>query len=215
MLGFKEKKQKKEEQAASAKADAEFQAKYVAKQEKRKVEKNIAEIDKSIANFIAKAAEAKAKGYTDIYKKSISFIKTARVRKKQAEMFLFQMDAMQEMQNISKNSSELLTSMNNVMNSLGALSLDRAVVMTTQRDFLKTQTELDKQSDNIENALSGMEMQIMDDDGLDALSDDGIEAEIAALMAGNSADALSVGSSVSVEKNADSEMEYLQKMLNN
>lgn len=58
-------------------------------------------------------------------------------------------------------------------------------------------------------------MQIMDDDGLDALSDDGIEAEIAALMAGNSADALSGGSSVSVEKNADSEMEYLQKMLNN
>lgn len=214
-MGFKNKKQMKEEAAAAARAEAEFKAKYTAKQEKRNVEKNISEIDKSIAGFIARAAEAKSKGYTDMYRKCISFIKVARMRKKQAEMFLFQIDAMQEMQSISKNSNALLGSIKNIMTTLGGLSVDKAVISAMSGDFQKTQMELDKQSGNIEMALSGLEMQMpYDEDDADSLADSEIEREIDNYAASNSVD-VSEKSETATEKSIDSEMDYLQSLLKN
>ena len=85
----KEKKEKAMADAAAAAADAEFQAKFAAKQERKKVEKTISEIDKSLEGLMAKAAESKSKGYEDVYRQCISMIKVARGRKMQAEKFLF------------------------------------------------------------------------------------------------------------------------------
>jgi hypothetical protein len=121
----KEKKLKRQQAEEDAKANAEFEAKFAAKTEKKKVEKTIAEVDKSLQILMNKAAEAKSKGYEDVYRQCVGMIKITKGRKIQAEKFLFQMDAMQEIQNVSKNSMELLGSMNNIMSSLGKLSLLR------------------------------------------------------------------------------------------
>ena len=212
-------KKKKAEEEAAAKAEAEYQAKFAAKQEKKKVEKTVTEIDKSIANFIAKAAEAKQKGYADMYRQCISFIKTARVRKKQAEMFLFQVDAMQEMQNIAKNSSELLNSMNTVMNTLGKLSVDKSVLLKSQKDFMTAQTELNKQTDSIGMALSSMDDFMMgSEDSSVSFADEDIDAEINAFMqSGTTYSAAStVGnttSSASTDNKMNDDMANLRNML--
>lgn len=212
MFNLKERKKKKEEELSKMKADAEFNAKYTAKQERKNVEKVIVEIDNSIKVFYDKAIEAKNKGYNDMYKKCISFIKIAKMRKKQADMFLFEMDAMQQMQSISKNSKELFTSMKSVMGTLGKLSIDKAVISNMNTDFRKTQAELDKQSSNIEMALSGMEMQITDNFDDDEISDDEIEMEISGMM--NKSDNTKSDFKTS-DRSADDEMEYLQSLLKN
>lgn len=212
MFNLKERKKKKEEELSKMKADAEFNAKYTAKQERKNVEKVIVEIDNSIKVFYDKAIEAKNKGYNDMYKKCISFIKIAKMRKKQADMFLFEMDAMQQMQSISKNSKELFTSMKSVMGTLGKLSIDKAVISNMNTDFRKTQAELDKQSSNIEMALSGMEMQITDNFDDDEISDDEIEMKISGMM--NKSDNTKSDFKTS-ERSADDEMEYLQSLLKN
>ena len=133
----KEKKQQEAEAAAAAKEEAEYEAKFAAKQERKKAAKIIVEMDKSIQTFTQKAAEAKAKGYTTIYKQCVSFIRTAKAKQRQAEEFVYQIDAMLEMHNMAKNSSELLNSISNVMNTLGKISLDKSVLMANQRDFQK------------------------------------------------------------------------------
>lgn len=212
MFNLKERKKKKEEELSKMKADAEFNAKYTAKQERKNVEKLIVEIDNSIKVFYDRAIEAKSKGYNDMYKKCISFIKIAKMRKKQADMFLFEMDAMQQMQSISKNSKELFTSMKNVMGTLGKLSIDKAVISNMNTDFQKTQQALDKQSSNIEMALSGMEMQITDNFDDDEISEDDIELEISGMM--NKSDNIKSDFKAS-ERSADDEMEYLQSLLKN
>ena len=89
-------KKKQQEAAENAKAEAEWEAKYAAKTEKKKVQKLIAEIEQKEQALIKNAAEAKSKGYMDVYRTQISFIKVARTRKMQAEKFLFQVDAMEE-----------------------------------------------------------------------------------------------------------------------
>lgn len=212
MFNLKERKKKKEEELSKMKADAEFNAKYTAKQERKNVEKLIVEIDNSIKVFYDRAIEAKSKGYNDMYKKCISFIKIAKMRKKQADMFLFEMDAMQQMQSISKNSKELFTSMKNVMGTLGKLSIDKAVISNMNTDFQKTQQALDKQSSNIEMALSGMEMQITDNFDDDEISEDDIELEISGMM--NKSDNIKSDFKAS-KRSADDEMEYLQSLLKN
>ncbi len=211
----KEKKRKLAEEQEAAKADAEFEAKFTAKQEKKKVEKIVGEMDKTINTLVARAAGAKAKGYTDIYKNCLSLIKVARARKKQAETFLFQMEAMQEMQALAKSSQELLGSMGSVMNSLGKLSLDKTVMLNSQKDFLATQRELEKQSMNIETYLSTMESNVDDGaDGAQEFSDGDIEAEIDKFMVGNSINASSASSSQGGNDGGE-DMEYLKKMLQN
>ena len=182
----KEKKLKRQQAEEDAKANAEFEAKFAAKTEKKKVEKTIAEVDKSLQILMNKAAEAKSKGYEDVYRQCVGMIKITKGRKIQAEKFLFQMDAMQEIQNVSKNSMELLGSMNNIMSSLGKLSLDRNVLATTQRNFAQAQRELDVQSNTIEGFIEGMTMNMPEDDVLSAgVSDTDIDADIDAMILGN------------------------------
>lgn len=182
----KEKKLKRQQAEEDAKANAEFEAKFAAKTERKKVEKTIAEVDKSLQVLMSKAAEAKSKGYEDVYRQCVGMIKITKGRKIQAEKFLFQMDAMQEIQNVSKNSMELLGSMNNIMSSLGKLSLDRNVLATTQRNFAQAQRELDVQSNTIEGFIEGMTMNMPEDDVLSAgVSDSDIDADIDAMLLGN------------------------------
>lgn len=186
LFGNKEKERQKKEAAEAARMEAEYEAKYKAKQEKKKVEKLVADIDKSLETLMQRAANAKAEGYAEIYRQCILLIKTARARKKQAKMFLFQMEAMEEMQQISKNSNELLGSINVIMNSLGKLSVDKSVMMNTQKDFMAAQRELSKQSANLDQFLSGMEMNIDDSDmDVDQFSDSAIEGDIESYMMGN------------------------------
>lgn len=208
-----EKRLQKEREAEEAKANAEFDAKLTAKQERKKVEKTVAEMDKSVSTLMERAAGAKVKGYTDMYRMCISMIKVARARKRQAEMFLFQMDAMQEMQKLANDSQALLGSMSAVMNSLGKLSLDKTVMLNSQRDFASVQRELERQTMNIDSFLGGMEMQLPDD-GFDTtdLSDSSIEAEIDEFINGGTVniDAASPSST----GNTDADMERIKQLLN-
>lgn len=182
------KKQLKAEAAAAAKEDAVREAIYNAKCERKKIEKTVVAMDKTVGDLMAKAADAKVKGYTDIYNNCISMIKVARARKKQSEMFIFQIDAMMTMRDLAQNSTSLLESMGTVMNSLGALSLDKGSMMNSQRDFMKIQSELDRQTATIESFLSGMEMNLPDSGlNVDDFSNATIEAEIDALINGSSA----------------------------
>ncbi len=206
---------KRLENIANARADAEFEAKYAAKQEKKRVEKMITEIDQSVQSLITKAAAAKQKGYTGVYRQCVSFIKVARARRQQAEMFLFQVDAMQDMKSLADSSKDLLGSMGNIMNTLGKLSMDKEVMMSAQRDFANTQRELEKQTANIDMFLSGMEMSMPDDMGMDAslFSDADIDAEIDSFIVDST---LKNAGNISGEASdsQDAEIDYLKQMLN-
>ena len=56
----------------------------------------------------------------------------------QAEKFLFQVDAMETMKSISDSSTGLLNSMSSIAATLGSLTIDKAAMMETQRNFVKT-----------------------------------------------------------------------------
>ena len=206
----KEKKQKRLEAEAAAKEDAEFEAKMVAKQEKKKVSKTIDDVDKAMKALMEKAAAAKSKGYEDIYRQCLSLIKVTKARKMQAEKFLFQVEAMETMQSISQGSESLLQSMNSIMGTLGKLSVDKSVMLNTQKNFGETQRKLEMESNNLEQFLSGMEMHF-DDGSSEQFSDSTIEDEVNQFMLGNAID----DSKVSVSSSgADSELEAMKKMLN-
>ena len=206
----KEKKQKRLEAEAAAKEEAEFEARMVAKQEKKKVNKTIEDVDKAMKALIEKAAAAKSKGYQDIYRQCLSLIKVTKARKMQAEKFLFQVEAMETMQSISKGSESLLQSMNSIMGTLGKLSVDKSVMINTQKNFGETQRKLEMESNNLEQFLSGMEMHF-DDGSSEQFSDSSIEDEVNQFMLGNAID----DSKVSVSSSgADSELEAMKKMLN-
>lgn len=212
LFGNKEKQRQKQEAEEAARLDAEYEAKYKTKQEKKRVEKLIADVDKSMEQMVARAASAKAEGYTEIYRQCILLIKTAKARKKQAKMFLFQMEAMEQMQELSKSSNELLGSMNTIMTSLGKLSLDKTVMMNTQKDFAATQRELNRQSASLDQFLSGMEMHIDDSDmDTDQFSDSAIEEEIDSFMLGKQINASTVSSTGG--GNGKSELDDIAKQL--
>ena len=215
MFNNKEKKRLKAEAEAKAKEEAEFEAKFTAKQERKKVEKIIAEVDKSEKALLVKAAEAKQKGQTAIYANYVTAIKVARSRKHQAETFLAQVDVMQEMQSITNSSKELLSSMGNIMNSLGKLTLDRSAMMDTQRDFARVQQDLDRQGGTIEQFLSNMEMMIPTDDSpvVGVSVDKDIDAEIDALLVNKSLGGSAAFSSSSSSQNEDEELKKMQELL--
>ncbi|MBO7149323.1 MAG: hypothetical protein J6V71_00350 [Clostridia bacterium] len=206
MLSRAEKKQRALEAAEAAKAEAEYNAKYAAKQERKKVEKMVAEFDKSISSLMEKAANAKVKGYEEIYRQCLMFIKIAKGRKKQAETFLFQMDAMQEMASISKSSTQMLSSMNNIMESLGKISLDKSVMHETQASFRKAEQGLNKQSMAIDQFLGGMEMSFSDE-GMESEAD--IENEIGNYISEKKIDSASVDAS----SGQSDDMSYYQQLL--
>lgn len=159
----KEKQARLAQEAEDAKMQAEFDAKYTAKTKKKEVQKMIAAIDKTEKELIASAASAKAKGYADVYKNIVSSIKIARARKMQAEKFLFQIDSMEKMKSISDSSVGLLGAMNEIMGTLGKLSIDPAAMMESSKNFAKTQQLLEKQGMQIEQVTSSMEMVMPDD----------------------------------------------------
>ncbi len=171
----------------NARLDAEFEAKFKAKQERKKIEKTINEIDASEQKLIAKAADAKTKGYRDVYGQCVTMIKVTRARKRQAEKFLFQMDAMQEMQSLSKGSMDLLNSIRTIADSLGKLSLDKSALMAAQKDFASVERELEKQSASLDIATDGFDsiMSTTDADFGD-FADSSIDAEIESFIMGNS-----------------------------
>ena len=208
LFNNKEKKKQQEEAAEQARQDALYEAKFAAKQERKKVEKTIDEIDKSLSGLMTKAADAKAKGYNDVYRQCVMMIKVAKGRRMQAEKFLFQMDAMQEIQNISKSSTELLGSMSTIMGSLGKLSLDRSVLLNTQKTFGQAQRELDVQSNTIEGFIEGMTMNMPEDDVLSGgMADSDIEADIDAMILGGQI------SSAKVSAGGADDMADLRKLL--
>jgi hypothetical protein len=187
-------KRKQQEAIDNAKAEAEWEAKYAAKTEKKKVQKLIAEIEQKEQALIKNAAEAKSKGYMDVYRTQISFIKVARTRKMQAEKFLFQVDAMETMKSISDSSTGLLNSMSAIAATLGSLTIDKAAMMETQRNFVKTQEQLSRQNDMLEEFSSSMEMTMDEVDvsdlesgygDLDKLIENDIESFIQNSNAGN------------------------------
>lgn len=223
-MGFfgknKDKQKQTAEELENARFEAESEAKFVAKQEKRNIERTINDIDKSIGVFVQKAAEAKAKGYSGIYQQCIGFIKAAKVRKIQAEQYLFQIDAMSEMKNIAGASKNLLKSMNNVMGTLGKFSLDKVAMMNMQKDFAKVQMELDRQSSSIENSLQGFENFADNTDfiGDVGFSDGDIEAEINQFMTGytpaqSSGFGAPSGSSGQTEAEMEADLKKLKSLL--
>lgn len=209
----KKSKEEKAKLAEKAKFEAEINAKVAANTERKKVEKMIGEIDKSISDLMAQAADAKRKGYAPVYKQCLSFIKVAKARKAQAEMFLAQISAMQQMKKLADNSKSLLGSMNSIMSSLGKISMDPEVMRGIQKDFMTAQADLDRQSGKIDTFLDGMEMMIPEDMDLDTeqYQDDEIEAEIDSLLATGALHNLGTGSHTA---SADDTMDYLNRILN-
>lgn len=204
-------KERKALEEAKAREQAEWEAKYEAKNRKKEIQKLIAEIEKSERVIIANAAAAKAKGYSDVYSVQLSALKVARARKTQAEKFLFQIDTMEQMKSISGNSQKLLSAMGGIMNTLGKLALDKDEMKKSQVNFNSAQKNLDKQSMTIEQFYSQMEMTLPEEES-DILGDIGfsgadLEGEISSYMSGESS-----GGSASSADSGD-EIEKLRAML--
>ena len=153
-------KRKEQEAAENAKQEADIQTKIIVKTKKKEVLKLIEEITRKEQDLIKGAAEAKAKGFMDIYRNQISFIKIARARKVQAEKFLYQINAMETMKSIADSSSGLLNAMGAIADSLGAFTLDKGAMLEVQKSFAKTQEQLDRQNLLLDEFTSGMEMSM-------------------------------------------------------
>ena len=121
------------------------------------------------------------------------------------------MDTMQEMQSLSKNTESLLGSMNTIMSSLGKLSLDRTAIMASQKNFAEAQREQQRQSDSIEQALSGLEYMV-DDGGDEEQIDDEWAENLIANKALNSA-INSASASTNSASSDDKEMEQWKGLL--
>ena len=204
-------KERKALEEAKAREQAEWEAKYEAKNRKKEIQKLIAEIEKSERVIIANAAAAKAKGYSDVYSVQLSALKVARARKTQAEKFPFQIDTMEQMKSISGNSQKLLSAMGGIMNTLGKLALDKDEMKKSQVNFNSAQKNLDKQSMTIEQFYSQLEMTLPEEES-DILGDIGfsgadLEGEISSYMSGESS-----GGSASSTDSGD-EIEKLRAML--
>lgn len=188
MLSSKERKRLKAEAEQKAREEEEFNAKYTAKQECRKIEKTIAEMNKKESLLMQKAAEAKQKGQVSIYRNYVSGIKVVRASKQQAENCLAQVDMMQTMQSITGSTKELLDSMGNIMSTLGKITLDKNAIINAEKDFAHAQQELDKQGAMLDQYFSGMEMVMPDEESSMAMSgvDKGIDSEIDSMILNNS-----------------------------
>ena len=210
-------KEKKELEALQAREQAESDAKYAAKIRKREIQKLIGEIEKSEQQIIASAASVKVKGYNDLYRTQLSALKVARARKAQAEKFLYQIEIMENMKTLSDSSTKLLGAMGDIMNTLGKLTMDPAMMKKNQMDFMSAQRNLEQQSFSIEQFFAQMEAGLPDED--DAMmmdvdySHDELDREINAYILGQGG---TVGApEQNVSKAANDEMEQLRQMLNN
>lgn len=212
-----EKRKKKAEEAERAKqeaqANAEFEAKFTAKQERKKIEKMVSDLDKSCNELLQKAVEAKAKNQGQIYRTYTSALKVARARKAQAENFLAQVDAMQQMQSIANGSKELLNSMNTIMSSMGKLTIDPRAMMESQKNAAALGQSLDMQNQRIDSFFGTLSDMIPDatEDSLSMADvDRDIDSEVNAILRGNA----SAGTSSSGSTDTSSDLADLKRMLN-
>ena len=210
-------KEKKEIEAQQAREQAEWDAKFAAKQEKKKIQKLITDIEKSEKEIIANAAAAKTKGYNDVYRVQLSALKVARARKTQAEKFLFQIDTMEKMKSLSDSSKDLLGSMNNIMSTLGSLSIDKDEMRKNQQDFMNAQKNLNMQSQSIEQFFNQMEMSLPDeeDDIMEDVSygNEDLENEINSYILGQSGVGQGSAAPGNMSQSANDEIAQLQQLL--
>ena len=207
-------KEKKELDAQKAREDAEWEAKYKLKIARRDVTKMIAEMQKCEAGFIQNAANARMEGYEDSYRQQIGCLKLARARIAQAKKFLYQMDAMENMKKLTDSSSKMLSTMGDIMGSLGKLTLDKEAMRNSQREFAETTKNLETQSMTIDAFLSGMEFSMPDDDSLlmgsGMTSDDAYDDEISRFIVDNNLSATNIGAKTN---SASAELADLEKAL--
>jgi len=105
--------------------------------------------------------------------------------------------------------------MSTIMNSLGKLTLDKNVMMDTQRKFMQTQQELDRQSASIDQFMGGLEMQLPDDVEMGVnFADADIEADIERFMIEKDLGNISADSFTASTDNVDidNELESLKKL---
>lgn len=212
-------KERKELEAQRERENKEWEAKYQAKVHKKNITKLVTDIEKAEKEIIANAAQAKMKGYNDVYGIQLKALKTARARKAQAEKFLFQIDTMEKMKSLADSSTALLGSMSSIMGSLGALSLDKEAMMQNQKDFMAAQTNLSKQSQSIEQFFGQMEMMLPDEN--DEMMDDvtygneALDDEIKNYIISNSGITGSANMASSGNQQQDAELENLRSLLAN
>ena len=184
----REEKQRKEQEALeNAKFENEVNAKMTAGTEKKKIIKLIAELEQKEKTLIKSAADAKSKGYGDVYRTHVSFIKTVRAQKMKADKFLYQVEAMQTMKSISDSSSALLDSMGKIANTLGTLTIDKNAMLDMQKKFVKSQEQLERTNILLEEVTEGMEATLdsVDISDLDGNIDQTIESDIESFIQTN------------------------------
>ena len=213
---FKKKKQAEVPEVAPGKEiseDEEFDLKFKVKRAKRETEKQIKKLDDSIAESIAKAADAKCKGYKDVYLQYKTLIRYSRARKIQAEKFLYQMDAMMQMRDIQGQTKILVGNMATIIGSLGALTFDNDAIRDMQKNADSIGRALDQQSMQIERALDMMS-GLNDDVELDAsgIDDDTIDSDINDYIVKNSIG--SMGAPGTVNAASDADIDKYKKVIN-
>ena len=164
-------KERKAAEAEKLRSELEATARVEARTGKKKVKKLIAELEQSEQSLIEAASIAKSKGYTDVYRQQLSALKVARVRKMQAEKFLFQIETMETMKSITESSAELLGTMGSIMGTLGKISGNKDAAAVTKQNLSKTQHNLHSQSLTIDRFFDQLTCDIPDDGDEDSETD--------------------------------------------
>ena len=165
-LSRKEKRELAEQQDRENK---EYEARSIASQTKRNLNKVINDFNKKEQELIRKVADAKMNGKNKTYNMFYSALRLANARKEQAIEFLGQIEAMEEMKSIADSSSKMLSSMAEVMKTLGALTLSKEEMRNNQQAFAEAQKTLDRQSDDIQSFLDRMCSYLPDEDDTSTL----------------------------------------------
>lgn len=214
---YRAKKIEKQEQERD---DREFDAKMALKNGRKGIEKFLDEAKGSISILTDKAVEAKKKGYDAPYRALVGQLRIAESRKRQAEAFLFQLDAMSEADKLARSSGGLLASMNSIMGAMGQLSFDKNAIIEGQKTYAKSSESLEKQSDMLDKMLGGMDFKV-EMAGEAAVSEEEIESKIQSLIGNspraetNKSSVIAVATAEKVEETKDDkELESLRRMVN-
>lgn len=189
--------------------DVEFEAKYTARLERKKIEKSVAEMSLSIDTLKEKAADAKVSGMTESYHMLVDQIKVAMLRKKQAEAFLYKLDAMLEMQKLAGQSESLLKSMGVIMEAIGKLTIDESVIKKSRKTYTDITQKLDNQSKTLDKYTIAMKDAQAYEEGKD-IDDSDIEKEIDDIII-NRTQSVGIGSVSEID---DKKLAELQKRFN-
>jgi hypothetical protein len=199
------------EKAQRLKDDQEFEARYQAKQERKNIEKFVAELDVSIGELMSKAVRAKQLGVTSTYKLIVNQLRMSECRKRQAESFLLQLDAMMDIQKMSELSQGFLTSMNAVLDTLGPLVFDSAAMDATQKRFQEATNKLSAQSEKIDMLADGNEMAV-DISDENSVSEAEIDARVNNIIADLGKKTVSSNTTSVANKDIDKINKFLQTL---